>query len=69
LVNNSKAALLNVFVDEIKVIWKKMGLKVFGYVKNIVCKIVSRIGAASKDEITKIMVSYFPKLGPSLSLM
>ncbi len=65
--NNRNSALLNVFADEIKVIGKKKGLKVFAYAANTVRKSICGNGAASKDEVAKVVVSYYPELRPYLT--
>jgi len=65
--NNRNSALLNVFADEIKVIGKKKGLNVMAYAANTVRKHVCGNGAASKDEVAKVVVSYFPELKPYLT--
>jgi len=65
--NNRNSALLNVFADEIKVIGKRKGLKVIAYAANTVRKGVCGNGAASKDEIAKVIVSYYPELRPYLT--
>lgn len=65
--NNRNSALLNVFADEIKVIGKKKGLKVFAYAANTVRKGICGNGAASKDEVAKVVVSYYPELKPYLT--
>ena len=65
--NNRNSALLNVFADEIKVIGKKKGLKVVAYAANTVRKSVCGNGSASKDEVAKVIVSYYPELKPYLT--
>ena len=65
--NNRNSALLNVFADEIKVIGKNKGLKVIAYAANTVRKSVCGNGAASKDELAKVIVSYYPELKPYLT--
>ena len=65
--NNRNSALLNVFADEIKVIGKKKGLKVFAFAANSVRKGICGNGAASKDDVAKVVVSYYPELKPYLT--
>ncbi len=65
--NNRNAALLNVYADEIKLIGKRKGLKVISFAANTVRKSVCGNGAASKDEVAKVVVSYYPELKPYLT--
>ena len=59
---NKNAALLNVFVDEIKAIGKRKGLKVMSYAPNTVNKFICGNGRASKEEEAKVIVSKYPEL-------
>jgi Holliday junction resolvasome RuvABC endonuclease subunit len=61
-VNNRSASLLNVFVDEIKSIGKRMGLKVVGYAPSTVKKFICGNGRASKKEVARVIVSKYPEL-------
>lgn len=65
--NNRNSALLNVYADEIQAIGKRKGLQVVAYAANTVRKNVCGNGAASKDEVAKVMVSYYPELKPYLT--
>ena len=65
--NNRNSALLNVYADEIKNIGKKKGLKVMSFAANTVRKSVCGNGAASKDEVAKVVVSYYSELKPYLT--
>ena len=62
--NNRNSALLNVFADEIQTIGKRKGLHVVAYAANTVRKNVCGNGAASKDEVAKVVVSHYPELKP-----
>jgi Holliday junction resolvasome RuvABC endonuclease subunit len=61
-VNNRNAALLNVFVDDIKAIGKRKGLKVISYAPSTVKKFICGNGRASKGELAKVVVSKYPEL-------
>jgi Holliday junction resolvasome RuvABC endonuclease subunit len=61
-VNNRSASLLNVFVDEIKAIGKRKGLKVVGYAPSTVKKFTCGNGRASKKEVARVIVSKYPEL-------
>ncbi len=65
--NNRNSALLNVFADEIQTIGKRQGLKVFAFAANMVRKNICENGAASKDDVARVIVSYFPELKPYLT--
>ncbi|MCX6168682.1 MAG: crossover junction endodeoxyribonuclease RuvC [Ignavibacteriales bacterium] len=65
--NNRNSALLNVFADEIQTIGKRQGLKVYAYAANTVRKQICGNGSASKDEVAKVVVSYYPELKPYLT--
>jgi len=60
--NNRNAALLNVFVDEIKAIGKRKELKVVSYAPSTVKKFICGNGRASKEELSKVVVSKYPGL-------
>ena len=60
--NNRSASLLNVFVDEIKVIGKRKGLKVISYAPSTVKKFICGNGTASKKEVARVIVSKYPEL-------
>ena len=53
---------LNVFVDEIKAIGRRKGLKVLGYAPSTVKKMICGNGRASKEEVARVIVSKFPEL-------
>jgi Holliday junction resolvasome RuvABC endonuclease subunit len=65
--NNRNSALLNVFVDEIRAIGKRKGLKVRSLAANSVRKFICGNGAASKDDVARVMVSHHPELKPYLT--
>jgi crossover junction endodeoxyribonuclease RuvC len=60
--NNKNAALLNVFVDDIKAIGKRKGLKVISYAPSTVKKFICGNGRASKQEVARAVISRFPEL-------
>jgi Holliday junction resolvasome RuvABC endonuclease subunit len=60
--NNRSASLLNVFVDEIKAIGRRKGLKVESYAPSTVKKAICRYGRASKKEVARVIISKFPEL-------
>jgi Holliday junction resolvasome RuvABC endonuclease subunit len=57
-----RSSLLNVFVDEIKAIGKRKGLKVVSYAPTTVRKFICGNGRASKKELSKVVVSKYPDL-------
>lgn len=59
---NRNAALLNVFVDEIKAISRRKGIKVISYAPSTVKKYVCGNGHASKKELAKVVVAKYPEL-------
>jgi Holliday junction resolvasome RuvABC endonuclease subunit len=61
-VNNRNAALLNVFVDDIKAIGKRKGLKVISYAPSTVKKFICGNGRASKKDVAKAIISKYPEL-------
>lgn len=65
--NNRSAALLNTFVDEIKAVGKRKGLKVLSYAPSTVKKAVCGYGRASKREVARAIVSKYPELKVFLS--
>src|SRR3989304_8433051 len=60
--NNRNSSLLNVFVDEIKAIGKRKGLRVVSYAPNTVKMIICGNGRASKEELAKVIVPKYPEL-------
>ena len=60
--NNRNAALLNVFVDEIKAIGKRKKLKFISYAPNTVKKFICGNGRAGKKEVATVIVSKYPEL-------
>ena len=60
--NNRSAALLNVFVDEIRAIGKRKKLEVLSYAPSTVKKFICGNGRASKKEIARVIVSKYPEL-------
>ena len=60
--NNRRAILLNVFVDEIKAIGRRKSLRVMGYAPSTVKKAICGHGRASKKEVSRVIVSKYPKL-------
>jgi len=60
--NNRSASLLNVFVDEIKAIGKRKGLKVKSFASSTVKKAICGNGRASKREMARVIVSKYPEL-------
>jgi crossover junction endodeoxyribonuclease RuvC len=64
---NRNASLLNVFVDEIKAIARRKGLKILSYAPNTVKKEISGNGRASKKEVAKLVAAIYPELKVYLS--
>ena len=60
--NNRSAALLNVFVDEIKAIVRRKGLKVMSFAPSTVKKAICGNGRASKKDVARVIVSKYPEL-------
>jgi len=60
--NNRSIALLNTFVDEIKVLARRKGIKIIGYAPSTIKKAICGNGRASKKEVAKIIVTRFPEL-------
>lgn len=65
--NNRNSALLNVFVDEILAIGRRKRLRVLAYAPSTVKKAICGHGRASKEEVTKVIVSKYPQLKVYLS--
>lgn len=65
--NNRNSALLNVFADEIQAVGKRKGLIVKSFAANTVRKQICGNGSASKDEVARVIVSYYPELKPYLT--
>ena len=59
---NRNASLLNVFVDEIRAIGKRKGLKVISYAPSTVKKAICGNGRASKKEVARVIVAKYPEL-------
>jgi len=60
--NNRTAALLNVFVDEIRAIGKRKRLKVISYAPTTVRKFICGDGRAGKKTLSEVIVSKYPEL-------
>jgi len=60
--NNQSAALLNVFVDEIKAIGRRKGLKVMSFAPSTVKKAICGNSRASKKEVARVIISKYPEL-------
>lgn len=60
--NNRSAALLNVFVDEIKSIGKRKGLEVVRYAPSTAKKFICGNGRAGKDEVARVVAAKYPEL-------
>lgn len=65
--NNRTASLLHTFINEIRVIGNKKGLKVMSYATSTVRKTIAGNGRASKKELSKVIVSRYPNLKVYLS--
>ena len=65
--NNRSASLLHVFINEIRAIGNKKGLKVVSYATSTIRKSVCGNGRASKKELSKVIVSKYPNLKVYLS--
>ena len=65
--NNRTASLLHAFINEIRAIGNKKGLKVVSYATSTVRKSVCGNGRASKKELSKVIVSRYPNLKVYLS--
>jgi Holliday junction resolvasome RuvABC endonuclease subunit len=60
--NNRTASLLHTFINEIRAIGNKKGLKVVSYATSTVRKTIAGNGRASKKEMSKVIVSKYPTL-------
>jgi crossover junction endodeoxyribonuclease RuvC len=60
--NNRTASLLHTFINEIKAIGNKKGLRVVSYATSTVRKSIAGNGRTSKKEISKVIVSKYPTL-------
>ena len=60
--NNRNTSILNVFVDEIKTIGKRKGLKVVSFAPGTVKKFITGNGRAKKAEVARVLVLKFPEL-------
>jgi crossover junction endodeoxyribonuclease RuvC len=65
--NNRTASLLHVFINEIKTIGKRKGIKVMSYAPSTVRKFITGNGRASKKELSTVIVSKYPELKVYLS--
>jgi len=65
--NNRTASLLHTFINEIKAIGNKNGIKVMSYATSTVRKYVAGNGRASKKELSKVIVAKYPNLKVYLS--
>ena len=65
--NNRTASLLHIFINEIRAIGKKKGIRVISYAPSTVRKRIAGNGRASKEELSVIIVSKFPELKVYLS--
>lgn len=59
---NRSSSLLNVFVDEMRAIGKRKGLKVISFAPCTVKKFICGYGLASKLEVATVIVSRYPEL-------
>ena len=66
-INNKTASLLHVFIDEIKAIGKRKGIKVVSYTPSTVRKFITGNGRTSKKELSVVIVSKYPELKVYLS--
>lgn len=60
--HNKNATLLNAFVDEIRRIGRRKGLKVVDYAPNTVKKCICGNGRASKEEVARAIIARYPEL-------
>jgi len=60
--NNKNAALLNVFVDEIKAIARRKKLRLISYAPSTIKKYICGNGHASKKEVARVVVAKYPEL-------
>jgi crossover junction endodeoxyribonuclease RuvC len=65
--NNKDSVLLNTFTDQIRWIGKRKGFKVLSIATNTVRKHVCGNGAASKEEVARVIALKYPQLTPYLT--
>jgi len=65
--NNRTASLLHVFINEIRAIGKRKGIKVVSYAPSTVRKFITGNGRTSKKELSVVIVSKYPELKVYLS--
>lgn len=65
--NNKTASLLHVFINEIRAIGKRKGIKVLSYAPSTVRRHIAGNGKASKEELSVVIVSKYPELKVYLS--
>jgi len=65
--NNRTASLLHVFINEIRAIGKRKGIKVMSYATSTVRKFICGNGKAGKKELSVVIVSKYPELKVYLS--
>jgi len=65
--NNRTASLLHVFINEIRAIGKRKGIKVVSYATSTVRKSICGNGRASKKTQSEVIVSKYPELKVYLS--
>jgi len=65
--NNRTASLLHVFINQIKAIGKRKGIKVMSYATSTVRKFICGNGRAGKKELSVVIVSKYPELKVYLS--
>jgi Holliday junction resolvasome RuvABC endonuclease subunit len=63
----ARFALLKVFVDDIKAIGKRKGLKVVSFAPSTVKKFICGNGRAAKSEVARAVVAKYPELKVFLS--
>ena len=59
---NRNASLLNVLVDEIRSIAKRKGIRLLAYAPSTVKKFTCGNGRATKEEVSRVVVSKYPEL-------
>ena len=59
---NRNASLLNVLVDEIRSIAKRRGIRLLSYAPSTLKKFTCGNGRATKNEVSRVVVSKFPEL-------
>lgn len=60
--NNKTASLLHVFINEIKAIGKRKGIKVVSYAPSTVRKFICGNGRTDKKALSEVIVSKIPEL-------